>query len=58
MIAVESGVNIAMTRACCAACGKRVPDAVPKKHNDNIMILGSQSCTWLEAMMPLNGAGL
>ena len=53
----ESGANIAMTRAFGrAARGKRVPDAVPKNHGDNITILGSLSCTGLEAVMTINGA--
>lgn len=53
----ESGANIAMTRAFGrAARGKRVSDAVPKNHGDNITILGSLSCTGLEAVMTINGA--
>lgn len=39
-----------------AAGGQRVPDAVPKNCGDNITILGSLSCTGLEAVMTINGA--
>lgn len=52
----ESGANIAMTRLFGrAGRGQRVADAVPKNHGDNITMLGSLSCTGLEAVMTING---
>jgi transposase len=53
----EAGANMAMTRVFGrAGRGQRVPDAVPKNYGDNITILGSLSCTGLEAVMTINGA--
>lgn len=53
----ESGINLAMTRSYGRAPpGQRVPDAVPKNYGDNVSVLGSLSCTGLEAVMTVNGA--
>lgn len=52
----ESGTNIAMTRLFGRAQrGQRVSDAVPKNYGDNITLLGSLSCTGLDAVMTING---
>lgn len=53
----ESGVNLAMTRRYGRATpGQRVPDAVPKNYGNNVTVLGSLSCTGLEAVMTVDGA--
>lgn len=38
-----------------AAKGVRVADAIPTNHGDNLTLIGSLSCTGLEAVMTING---
>ena len=52
----ECGCNIAMIRRYGRAqYGRRVPDAVPKNFDMNVIIRGALSCTGLDAVMTVEG---